>query len=227
VAATHGGVALLLGRRAYVFGGAGPPAYDLVQAYHPANGQTRVAGRLPGPRADLAAAAVGSRVVVAAGFDGVRPLDTVLTTTDERHFRLLARLPQAVRYPAVAVVARSVYLFGGLEAGGEYTGTFSRSIQRVNLLTGPGQDRRAAPHLLRARDSHRARRPGVPARRVHPGRCEQRDPSLRSRHRPRLHAGTLPEHVADGGVATIGDTTYILGGINGAPLTAVCVVRIN
>jgi Kelch motif len=40
-------------------------------------------------------------------------------------------------------------------------------------------------------------------------------------------AGTLPEHVADGGVATIGDATYILGGINGVPLTTVCVVRIG
>jgi hypothetical protein len=34
-------------------------------------------------------------------------------------------------------------------------------------------------------------------------------------------------NVADGGVATIGDTTYILGGINGGPLTVVCAVRIG
>ncbi len=40
-------------------------------------------------------------------------------------------------------------------------------------------------------------------------------------------AGTLPGHVADGGVATIGDTTYILAGINGGPLSVACAVRIG
>jgi hypothetical protein len=38
-----------------------------------------------------------------------------------------------VRYPAVAVVGNSVYLFGGPEFGGECTGTFSRAVQKVNL----------------------------------------------------------------------------------------------
>jgi hypothetical protein len=102
-APTHGGAALLLDRGAYVFGGAGPTVYDLVQEYDPTNGQTRVAGQLPSPWADLAAAAVGSQVVVAAGFDGVGPLDTV-------------------------------------GEPGHRT----------------GQHRRAAPHLVRARDGDRA-----------------------------------------------------------------------
>ena len=101
-APTHGAAALLLSQRAFAFGGAGPPVYDLVQEYDPASGNTRVVGHLPAQRADLAAAAVGRRVVVAAGFDGIGPLNTVLATTDERHFRLLARLPEAARYPAVA-----------------------------------------------------------------------------------------------------------------------------
>jgi hypothetical protein len=40
-------------------------------------------------------------------------------------------------------------------------------------------------------------------------------------------AGTLHEHVADGAVATVGETTYLIGGINGVPLTTVCIVRIR
>ncbi len=40
-------------------------------------------------------------------------------------------------------------------------------------------------------------------------------------------AGTLPEHVADGGMLTIRDTTYVVGGISGGPLMAVCIVRIG
>ena len=70
---------------------------------------------------------VGTQVVVAAGFDEIGPLNTVLATTDDREFRLLARLSEAVRYPAVAAVGNSVYLFGGLQSGGEYTGTFTAS----------------------------------------------------------------------------------------------------
>ena len=226
-APTHGGAALLLDRGAYVFGGAGPPVYDLVQEYDPTSGQTRVAGHLPSPRADLAAAAVGSQVVVAAGFDGVGPLDTVLATTDGRHFRLLAHLLLAVRYPAVAVVGRSVYLFGGLESGGEYTGTFSRSVQRVNLVTGRasivGQLPTSYAHAMATvRDGQVF---------VLGGSTPAAASNAILRFNPATgrvsRAGTLPEHVADGGVATIGDATYILGGINGAPLTTVCVVRIG
>jgi hypothetical protein len=40
-------------------------------------------------------------------------------------------------------------------------------------------------------------------------------------------AGTLPEQVAVGRVATIGDTKFVLGGISGQPLTAVLIVRIR
>jgi hypothetical protein len=36
------------------------------------------------------------------------------------------RLPQAVRYPPVAVSGGDIYLFGGLLSGGEYTRTFTR-----------------------------------------------------------------------------------------------------
>jgi N-acetylneuraminic acid mutarotase len=226
-AATHGAAALLLRQRAFVFGGAGPPVYDLVQEFDPASARTRVVGHLPAPRADLAAAAVGTQVVVAAGFDGTGPLDTVLTTTDERHFRLLARLPQAVRYPAVAVVGRSVYLFGGLEFGGEYTGTFSRAIQRVDLASGQARivSQLPTPYahaMATVRDGEVFLLGGsTPAGASNA--ILRFDPQTGAVSR----AGALPEHVADGGIATIGDLTYVVGGINGGPLTTVCVVRIG
>ena len=226
-APTHGGAAVQLAGGAYVFGGAGPPVYDLVQRYDPTSGHTGVAGHLPSPRADLAAAAVGNKVVVAAGFDGVGPLDTVLATSDERDFRPLAHLPRAVRYPAVAVVGRSVFLLGGLEAGGEYTGTFSRSIQRVSLVTGRASivgnlPTSYAHAMATVRDGQVF---------VLGGSTPAGASNAILRFNPATgrvsRAGTLPEHVADGGVATIGDTTYIVGGINGGSLTAVCVVRIG
>lgn len=56
-APTHGAAGLLLGQHVFVFGGAGPPVYDLVQEYNPATGNTRVVAHLPAQRADLSAAA--------------------------------------------------------------------------------------------------------------------------------------------------------------------------
>jgi hypothetical protein len=226
-APTHGGAALLLGQRAFVFGGAGPPVYDLVQEFDPANGGTRVVGHLPAQRADLAAAAVAKEVVVAAGFDGTGPLDTVFATTDERHFRLVTRLPQAVRYPAVAAVGNSVYLFGGLEFGGEYTGTFSRAIQRVDLASGRATivGRLPTPYahaMATVRDGQVFVLGGsTPAGASNA--ILRFDPATGGVSR----VGALPEHVADGGIATIGDTTYVVGGISGGPLMTVCIVRIG
>jgi len=225
-APTHGGSALMLGRRALLFGGAGPLVYDLVQQYTPASGHTTVAGHLPAPRADLAAATVGEQVVIAAGFDGIGPLDTVLTTTDERHFRLLVHLPQAVRYPAVAVVGDSVYLFGGLRYGGEYTGTFSRSIQRVDLTSG----RAAFAGRLPTSYAHAMATVRNGQVFVLGGSTPTGATNAILRFNPTTgavsRAGTLPEHVADAGIATIGDTTYIVGGISTGPLTTVCIVKI-
>jgi len=226
-APTHGGAALLLGQRAFVFGGAGPPVYDLVQEFDPASASTRVVGHLPAPRADLAVAAVGAQVVVAAGFDGTGPLDTVLTTTDERHFRFVAHLPQAVRYPAVAVAGNSVYLFGGLEFGGEYTGTFSRAIQRVDLAsrraTIVGQLPTPYAHAMATVRNGQVFVLGGSTPAGASSAILRFDPATGAVSR----AGTLPEHVADSGIATIGDTTYLVGGINSRPLTSICVVRIS
>ena len=226
-APTHGGAGLLLHRRAFVFGGAGPPVYDLVQDYDPASADTRVVGHLPTQRADLAAAAVGNEVVVAAGFDGTGPLDTVLATTDDRRFRLVARLPQAVRYPAVAVVGRSVYLFGGLEFGGEYTGTFSRAIQRVDLASGRativGRLPTSYAHAMATVRDDQVFVLGGSTPAGASSAILRFDPATGAISR----AGTLPERVADGGIATIGDTTYVVGGISSGPLRTVCIVRIG
>ena len=93
-------------------------------------------GSLAGPRADLAAATAGGRLVLLGGFDGSGPLSSVLIGSGATRFRTLTRLPQAVRYPAVAVSGGDVYLFGGLLAGGEYTGTFTLLIQQVDPATG-------------------------------------------------------------------------------------------
>ena len=63
-------------------------------------------------------------------------LSSVLITSGATGFRTLTWLPQAVRYPAVAVSGGDIYLFGGLLSGGEYTGTFTPLIQQVDPAAG-------------------------------------------------------------------------------------------
>src|SRR5207244_1421928 len=90
----------------------------------------------PTMRADVTAVVVGGQAILVGGFDGVGPQRDVWATSDGKRFRTVARLPQAVRYPAVAALGSVVYVFGGLISGGEYTGTFSDAIQRIDLRHG-------------------------------------------------------------------------------------------
>jgi len=133
---THGAAAANLGGRILVFGGASTSVHDLVQQFFFGSGRARVVGHMPTVRADVTAAVVGRRAILVGGFDGVGPQRDVWATANGRSFRLVARLPQPVRYPAVAAVGSAVYLFGGLIAGDEYSGTFTSAIQRVYLPTG-------------------------------------------------------------------------------------------
>lgn len=143
---THGAAAVTAGGRIVVFGGAATAVHTAVQSFDPSTGVTTVTGSLPGPRADLAAAIAGGRPVLLGGFDGSGPLNSVLIASGTASFRTLTRLPQAVRYPAVAVSGGDIYLFGGLLSGGEYTGTFTPLIQQIDPATGTARIARRLPY---------------------------------------------------------------------------------
>lgn len=133
---THGAAAVAFGNQILVFGGAKVSPDDLVQTFDPATGATAVTGHMPSPRADLVAAVVGGHVILLGGFNGSSFVSDVWATSDGRSFSVVGRVAQVERYPAIAVAGTTVYLFGGLLAGGEYTGTYSRTIQSFDLATG-------------------------------------------------------------------------------------------
>ena len=133
---THGAAAVTVGNQILVFGGADVSPDNQVQAYDPASGVTSVIGHMPAARADLVAAAVGGRVYLLAGFTGSSFVTDVWDTTDGRTFSVLGPIGQVERYPAVAAVGTTIYLFGGLVAGGEYNGTYSDVIQSFDTATG-------------------------------------------------------------------------------------------
>jgi Kelch motif len=223
--ATHGAAAANLDGHVLVFGGASTSVHDVVQQYVPATGRSRVIGRMPTVRADVTAAVVGSRVVLVGGFDGIGPQSPVWSTRDGRHFAVVAHLVQSVRYPAVAALGNDVYVFGGLISGDEYTGTFSDSIQRIDLQTGTtriiGRLPTPLAHAMAATVNGHVyllggSGPGGPSSSI-----RRLDPATGITS----PAGRLPRPLTDAAVATIGSTIYLLGGISAAPSAAITIVR--
>jgi N-acetylneuraminic acid mutarotase len=222
---THGSAAVNLGGRILVFGGASASVYNAVQQFFPATGRSQIVGRMPGVRADVTAAVVDRRVILVGGFDGIGPQAAVWQTRDGRHFTVLAQLPQPVRYAAVAALGNVVYVFGGLISGGEYTGTFSDAIQRIDLPSGAASvvGRLPTPlaHAMAATVNGRlyvlgGSAPGGPSDAI-----ERFDP-VHNQIRP---AGRLPQPLTDAAVATIGPSVYLLGGISTAPLATITVIH--
>jgi N-acetylneuraminic acid mutarotase len=222
---THGSAAANLGGRILVFGGASTSVYNTVQQFFPATGRSQIVGHMPGVRADVTAAVIGGRVILVGGFDGIGPQSAVWQTRDGRHFTVLAHLAQPVRYAAVAALGNVVYVFGGLISGGEYTGTFSNAIQRINLASGAasvvGRLPTTLAHAMAATVNGGVyvlggSAPGGPSNAI-----ERFDPK-RNRMQP---AGRLPRPLTDAAVATIGPSVYLLGGISSAPVATITVIH--
>ena len=95
------------------------------------DGRSETPGRLPAARADLAAVTAGSQIVVLGGGASGRADPRVLATSDGRRFRVVAILPIAVRYAAVAVVGSTILVLGGVTVAGD-----TAAIQSVDLARG-------------------------------------------------------------------------------------------
>ena len=130
----HDAAAAALGDQVLVFGGGTATSTDAVQALPApggavASGTTaRQVGRLPTVRSDLSAVTVGGRAYVLGGYDGSKPIDSVLQTADGRSFTQVATLPAPARYMAVAALGGRIYAFGGETA----SGGASDAIQEVD-----------------------------------------------------------------------------------------------
>ena len=197
-------------------------------SFDPATGVTTVTGLLPGPRADLAAAAAGGRQVLLGGFDGSGPLDSVLIASGTTGFRTLTRLPQAVRYPAVAVSGGEVYLFGGLLSGGEYTGTFTPLIQQVDPATGTARIAGRLPYPVAHAKAVVLRGQIL----ILGGSTPHGPTSDILRFDPARQAITLAGRLTapstDGAVAAVGDTGYLVGGLSATgPLDQIVVITLR
>jgi hypothetical protein len=213
---THGAAAVLLGGRILVFGGADFAPDDLVQAFDPATGATTVIGHMPSDRADFVAALVGGSAILLAGFSGLSFVSDVWATRDGRSFSVLGKLAEDVRYPAVAAVGTTIYLFGGLVAGGEYDGTYSTTVQSFDVATG----RSAVVGHLPIPLGHARAAVLNGELLVFGGWTPSGASSVIWRFDPVTGAvtrvGTLPEAVADEATAAIGNRVYFASGLGSA-----------
>jgi N-acetylneuraminic acid mutarotase len=215
---THDAAAAQIGDTTFIFGGGEAQTIDDVQAFRGTT--TALVGHLPQPRSDCVATVIGGHAYILGGFDGQSYLADVLDTTDGVTFRTVARLPTAVRYPAVATIGSTIYLFGGQSASSSQTNL----IQAVDVAAGTakvvGQLAEpiveAAAYVVRGAVFLAGGRSGTVTR-SSIDRLDLASGAL-------APVGTLPNPVADAASASIGDTLYLFGGESPGRLRGVLAV---
>ena len=88
-----------------------------------------VAGRLPAASSDASAASIGATAYVVGGYTGVRWLNTILAFQPGHATRIVARLPEGIRYAAVATAGSSLVIAGGTLPDGSASRAVYRSTR--------------------------------------------------------------------------------------------------
>lgn len=162
------------------------------------------------------------------GFNGYAPLNSVLVGHGTTGFHTFATLPVAVRYPAVVLQGHEVDLFGGLLAGGEYSGTFTADIQQVDLATGRARVIGHLPYPV----AH-AKATVLEGQIIVVGGSTPSGPTadiLRFDAATRAVSvvGRLPFALTDGALVRIQKRAYVLGGLSAsAPLSQIEVIALR
>jgi DNA-binding beta-propeller fold protein YncE len=142
--ALHDAAAVTIGRNSYLFGGGnGVSQLDAILVVDPRTGAVQRAGRLPAPSSDQAGAAIGRTAYIVGGYTGARWLDTIVAWTPGGRARVVAHLPHAVRYAAVAAAGSRLVIAGGsLETGSASDAVYAYTpgtshVVRVGRLPAP------------------------------------------------------------------------------------------
>jgi len=140
----HDTAAAAIGSVAYVFGGGnGVAQLDEILRVDPAAGGGTLVGRLPAASSDSTAATIGRTAYIVGGYTGTRWLDTIVAWRPGTRARVVAHLPQALRYAAVTAVAGQLVIAGGsLENGTASSAVLAyapatRTLTRLGHLPAP------------------------------------------------------------------------------------------
>jgi hypothetical protein len=117
--ASHDHAAVAVGGSLWIFGGGDASGSLATLARVGFDGQGVSVGHLPEPLSDLAAAPLGSSVLVIGGYNGTAPSTSVYRFSPDRlSLAPFATLPVGLRYAAVATLGPLVYVAGGLTEHG-------------------------------------------------------------------------------------------------------------
>jgi N-acetylneuraminic acid mutarotase len=171
-------------------------------------------GLLPEARADAAAVLVDGTIYLVGGYDGSSLDAEVLATTNGKTFEDVAALPVPVRYPAVAARGSSIYVFGGITAGGVTVDTVqvvdldTRRARLFGRLPAPlsgavAVDLSGSIYVAGGLSGSSHAAPTTAVLGFEPARKRF------------VHAGSLPVAVSDAGGAVTGGELVIVGGQTG------------
>ncbi len=223
----HDAAGALVAGMPMVFGGGNSTETAAVQAFAP-DGSSRVVGRLPIPRSDLAAATIGAQTFLVGGYDG-SSIRALRARDDGR--RDASRCSATCRYrcgiPAVAALGSDVYVIGGSTASGAV-----RTVQVLDSTTGITRTLGDLPQSLS--DAVAATvggrvyvfggewggRPSAQVWRLEVGSASAPGVSL-------TPVATLATPVVDAAVAVLGDRAYLVGGESPAMLSTVSVLEVR
>jgi len=218
-AAVHDAAATVAGGRLLVFGGGNLVPVGTVQQI--AGPRATVVGRLPRPRADLAAVTVGARSIIVGGGTPAELDPAILATADGASFRTIGSLRLGARYPAVAAVSGKLLVVGGTDGTRDLN-----AIQAVDPVSGSVRLIGRLPEGL----SHAAA--FVLAGRVlvaggrSAGRAQDRiweiDPTTGSV----TLVGHLPVAISDFAAVVLDGVGYLLGGETDAFQASILVIRL-
>ena len=227
--ATHDAAGSLLGTQSFVFGGGSASPSATTQGF--ATGGSAVgSGSLPQARADAASVTIGKTAFIVGGYDGPSMDAEVLATNDGIRFNEVVALPVPVRYPAVAVLDKKIYVFGGDASDGrpvrsvQVIDPSTRQARLVGELPIPISGAAAAniggSIYLAGGESTSGSGAQHPIAHVY---------AFQSSNASFLRAGSLPVAVTNAGAAVIGTRLWIVGGetAGGTPSAVVQMLEPN
>lgn len=217
--AVHDAGAATLGDLRLVLGG-GRTLQDAFVQQVVVGGPGNEVGTLPAPRADLGAATVGDQLVVVGGGASGQADPNVLGTKDGVHFTVLATLPHAVRYAAIAAVGGSVLVVGGEGSSGDV-----RWIQAVDVASGSADVVGRLPTPLSHATALVLAGQLIVAGGRTGGRAQKDILVIDPGSFVVSSVGQLPRALSDAAGVVIDGTGYLVGGEASAPLASIIAIR--
>jgi YVTN family beta-propeller protein len=207
--ALHDAAAVALGGRVYLFGGGdGSAQHDEIQRVAP--GAVSTVAHLPAPSSDQAAARLGRTAYIVGGFTGTHWLDTIVAWRPGSPARVVAHLPVALRYAAVAAAGGKVVIAGGSTPVGTASSAVyaytpgSTRVLRIGRLPAPTTHAAAAAIGIRVYViGGRGAIIGTPTARI-----VAVDPAARRI----VDGGTLPQPLSDLAAVSLRNRILVVGG---------------